>query len=36
VLHGRYRFAAGTGGYVQVSDANGQAAADATRWVLVP
>jgi hypothetical protein len=36
VLHGRYSFAAGTGGYVSVSDANGQAAADAVRFVPVP
>ncbi|HXH07940.1 MAG TPA: S8 family serine peptidase [Vicinamibacterales bacterium] len=36
VLHGRYTFNAGTGGYVQVSDANGQAAADAVRFVPVP
>lgn len=35
-LHGRYRFNAGTGGHVQVSDANGQAAADAVRFVPVP
>jgi hypothetical protein len=33
VLHGRYRFAIGTAGFVQVSDANGQAAADAIRLV---
>ncbi|MBI3106688.1 MAG: hypothetical protein HYY95_14160, partial [Candidatus Rokubacteria bacterium] len=31
VLHGRYSFNAGTGGYVQVSDSAGQAAADAVR-----
>jgi len=36
VLHGQYTFNAGTGGYVQVSAANGQAAADAVRWVPVP
>jgi len=35
VLHGRYSFNAGTAGYVQVSSANGQAAADAVRWVPV-
>lgn len=33
VLHGRYRFAAGNTGFVQVSNANGQAAADAIRLV---
>jgi hypothetical protein len=33
VLHGRYTFAAGKAGYVQVSDANGQAGADAVRLV---
>jgi Periplasmic copper-binding protein (NosD) len=33
VLHGRYRFVAGNTGYVQVTDANGQAAADAVRLV---
>jgi len=32
VLHGTYNFNAGTGGYVQVSDANGQACADAVRF----
>jgi thermitase len=36
VLHGRYSFAAGTAGYVQTSDANGQAAADAVRFVPAP
>ena len=36
VLHGRYTFNAGTGGYVQVSGAAGQAAADAVRMVPVP
>jgi hypothetical protein len=36
VLHGRYSFTAGTAGYVQASSANGQAAADAVRFVLVP
>ena len=35
VLHGRYAFAAGTAGYVQVSAVNGQAAADAVRFVPV-
>jgi PKD repeat protein len=35
VLHGRYSFNAGTGGYVQVSDSAGQAAADAVRFVPV-
>ncbi len=35
VLHGRYNFALGTGGYVQVSDVNGQAGADAVRFVRV-
>ena len=35
VLHGRYSFNAGTGGFVQVSDVNGQAAADAVRFVPV-
>ena len=36
VLHGNYSFNAGTGGYVQVSDVNGQACADAVRFVPVP
>ena len=36
VLHGRYSFNAGTAGYVQTTDVNGQAAADAVRWVPVP
>ena len=36
VLHGRYTFNAGTAGYVQVSSANGQAAADAVRLVPAP
>ncbi len=36
VLHGRYRFNAGTTGYVEVSDVNGQAAADAVRFVPIP
>jgi hypothetical protein len=35
VLHGRYSFGAGTGGHVEISDANGQAAADAVRFVPV-
>jgi hypothetical protein len=36
VLHGRYTLNAGAGGYVQVSDVNGQAIADAVRFVPVP
>ncbi len=32
-LLGTFTFNTGTAGYLQVSDANGQAAADATRWV---
>jgi hypothetical protein len=36
VLHGRYTFNAGTGGYVETSDVNGQACADAVRFVPVP
>lgn len=32
-LLGGFPFAAGTTGYVQISDQNGQAAADAVRWV---
>jgi hypothetical protein len=36
ILHGRYGLSAGTQGYVQVSDVNGQAAADAVRFVPVP
>jgi hypothetical protein len=36
VLHGRYTFAAGTVGYVEVSAAGGQAAADAVRLVPTP
>jgi hypothetical protein len=36
VLHGRYTFNAGTGGFVQVNDSAGQAAADAVRFVPVP
>jgi hypothetical protein len=35
VLHGSYNFNAGTAGYVQVSDVNGQACADAVRFVPV-
>jgi hypothetical protein len=34
--HGRYTFTAGTAGYVEVSDLNGQAAADAVRFAPVP
>src|SRR5207245_8884717 len=33
VLHGRYTFHAGTTGYVETSDANGSAGADAVRLV---
>jgi len=33
VLHGRYTFSAGTTGYVEASDANGSAGADAVRLV---
>lgn len=36
VLHGRYTFTAGTAGSVRVSDRNGQASADAVRWVPAP
>jgi hypothetical protein len=36
VLHGIYGFAAGTAGYVEVSDINGQAGADAVRFVPTP
>ena len=36
VLHGRYGFAAGSAGYVETSDVNGQAAADAVRFLRVP
>lgn len=36
VLHGRYTFTAGTAGYVQTNDSNGQACADAVRFVPVP
>ena len=35
MLHGRYTLAEGTAGYVQVSAANGQAAADAVQFVPV-
>jgi hypothetical protein len=35
-LHGRYTFNGGAAGSVSVSDANGQAAADAVRFVRVP
>jgi len=35
VLHGRYNFALGTGGFVEVSDVHGQAAADAVQFVRV-
>ena len=35
-LLGRFPFNAGTAGYVEVSGAGGQAAADAVRWVLAP
>ena len=33
VFHGQYMFNAGIGGYVQVTDSNGQSAADAVRFV---
>ena len=36
ILHGRYTFAAGQTGYVEVRAANGQAGADAVRFVSVP
>ena len=36
VLHGRYTFDAGPNGSVRVSDVNGQAAADAVRFVPAP
>jgi subtilisin family serine protease len=36
VLHGRYTFSAGTAGYVETSDVNGQACADAVRFVPAP
>jgi glucose/arabinose dehydrogenase len=35
VLHGRYTFAAGSSGYVETSDAGGEASADAVRFVPV-
>lgn len=35
VLHGRYSFTAGTSNFVEVSDVNGQAAADALKFVRV-
>jgi hypothetical protein len=36
VLHGTYPFAPGATAYVEVTDANGQAAADAIRLVPAP
>jgi hyaluronate lyase len=36
ILHGQYDFDAGTGGYVQVTDQNGQAAADAVLFIPAP
>ena len=36
ILHGTYSFNAGINGYVEVGDANGQAGADAVRFVPVP
>ncbi len=36
VLHGRYSFLAGSDGFVEVDDVNGQAAADAVRLLRVP
>jgi hypothetical protein len=36
ILHGRYNFVVGTSGYVEISDVNGQAAADAVRLVRIP
>jgi Cellulase (glycosyl hydrolase family 5) len=36
VLHGTYNFAVGKTGYVEVTDANGQAAADSVRLVPAP
>jgi hypothetical protein len=36
VVHGVYTFNAGRTGYVEVSNDNGIAGADAVRWVLVP
>ena len=35
-LHGRYNFAAGSAGYVLVTDQNGRAVADAVRLVPAP
>lgn len=35
VLHGRYSFLVGTGGYAEVTDINGQAAADAIKFLRV-
>ena len=35
VLHGRYSFALGVGSYAEVSDVNGQAAADAVKFLRV-
>ena len=35
ILHGRYTFAIGTGGYVQTDDSGGAALADAVRFVRV-
>jgi hypothetical protein len=36
VLHGQYTFRSGLGGFVEVSDRNGQAGADAVKFVLAP
>lgn len=36
VLHGTYNFSPGTQGYVELSDANGAASADAVKFVAVP
>jgi hypothetical protein len=36
VLYGAYNFDEGTGGFVTISDINGQACADAVRFELVP
>jgi hypothetical protein len=36
VLHGRYTFNSGTGGYVETNDSSGAALADAIRLVPVP
>ena len=36
ILHGRYTFDAGTGGYVETDDSTGAALADAVRFVPVP